>query len=33
MTSRPNRLVVAFLATAPATLGVTVANPAPASAA
>ncbi|MEH0928641.1 snapalysin family zinc-dependent metalloprotease [Micromonospora sp. CPCC 205558] len=33
MTSRLNRLAVAFLATALATLGVTVANPAPASAA
>ena len=33
MTSRLNRLAVAFLATALATVGVTVANPAPASAA
>ncbi|MEE6258541.1 snapalysin family zinc-dependent metalloprotease [Plantactinospora sonchi] len=33
MTSRISRLVVAFVATAGATLGVTVANPAPASAA
>ncbi|MBQ0904364.1 snapalysin family zinc-dependent metalloprotease [Micromonospora sp. U21] len=33
MTSRLNRLAVAFVATALATLGVTVANPAPASAA